>query len=388
MKKLINYLTKFNIFEASNTRYLISDANEAIGFLKNIGFFEKDPTGITEDDIRNIYAFRDSKKKNSPIVAGYSSPSNFAFRRWVMSVPGIKDKVEGVRKTAFKGFHNTNLKDGGEWIPSAGDMEYVLAYAFNKINGLFKTDDENMKYVTGKGLNDVKSKHIAEFYDNNSYDIDKCVSHISAKGAIKKCENGIVTDEWRIFGGYNKNPDNTAKTDLISKDGHRISLKKLKGAQLMSGGYNEAKATIFACADYITDEGDKKMLINGMGVQWANFKNAMTVSGRRKINDPEIFKYDDIHKNITNIINKLTDKYPEFKKAIIREASTGEIKFGKNSPATADWILLWDIDIPSKTRYVKMDDYIDEVCSKQVRIYVNFKSAGSTSWSALRIETK
>lgn len=382
MKKLFDF-----ILESLSQKYLISNVDEAIKYLNDIGFFNNDPSQITEEDIKLIFNFKEKNKKNSPIVADYKGPGTFAFRRWVQNIKEINEKVNGIKKSAFKGFHNTSLKEDGNWEPSAGDMEFVLSFAYNK--KYFDNDNDNIKYVTGKGIEDIKSKQIIEYYDNNKENIDKCISYIVTDGPIRKCENGVTTNNWYIIGGYSKNPDNTAKTDLISKScKYKISLKKLKGAQLMSGGYNEAKATILSSIDYITDDDDKKLLVTNMGIPWAKLNSTDTISSRRKIEDPEIFKYDNIHKNITEIINKLVNKYPDFKKAIVRESATGEFKFGKNSPATANYVLLWDIDKPDETTFMKMDDYIDEICTKQLKIYVNFKSAGNNSWSALRIESK
>ena len=81
-------------------------------------------------------------------------------------------------------------------------------------------------------------------------------------------ESNKNTEEWKLLGNYketNDRPNNTPKTDLISSnEKYKISLKKANGSQVMSGAYNEARATILcACKDanFKYDEYDKLLSI-------------------------------------------------------------------------------------------------------------------------------
>lgn len=376
------------ILENSANRELISEYNKAIKWLESIDFFQKQQI-ITLEDIKKIYDFKEKNKKTAPIVAHYSAPNNFSFRRWVALVPDLSFDV--YQTTSFyKGLHNTKLKEDGFWEPDAQDFEVVIAYGFNeKLNpGYIQNID-----IAGGQMPENKKQLIVEYYENNKQMIDAITNCIKSASPIGKCPSGSVTQDWVNLGSFkelNHTPNRTPKTDLISTDKKvKISLKKSTGAQLMSGGYCESKATIYSAIDEIQDEDDKKELLEVMGIPWADFRQSkMSVAERRKQNDKDIFKFDDIHRNADKVINKMCSKYSKFKEKILIEATTGNIKFGKNSDQSANYVLLWNDVNLNENKFLDAQKYAIESARKNVKIYINYKSAGKNSWGALRIEPK
>jgi hypothetical protein len=80
-------------------------------------------------------------------------------------------------------------------------------------------------------------------------------------------------------------------------------------------------------------------------------------------------------------------KNETFRKAVFTEAATGRLKFGENSPACADCVLVWDDVSANKCDFYEIDDYVDHVeCSASATI--NIKSSNDKSSTALRIITK
>ena len=71
----------------------------------------------------------------------------------------------------------------------------------------------------------------------------KIVSQIHGNGAFETQTGGVLTTDWKLWGGVN----NTSKTDIVV-GGKNCSVKNANGAQLMSAKKGEAQATTNAAA--------------------------------------------------------------------------------------------------------------------------------------------
>lgn len=393
-------LYDFLILEASEMNaYLINNYEEAIEYLEGLGLFdETDPSGITKQDIKELFDFKDINMKKAPIVANYGGKRGFAFRRWVAddNVANIATKINSVKQRGYicKGFHNTSMKEDGAWEPGSTEMEVVIAYVFNKYYKYKIDDKENIEYSSGNPWGNEVNKKIIKWCDIQS-NYDKIVDIIknlkNIKTPIRKKETSDpTTKEWEELGNYKANgkkPNKTPKTDLISEDGKfKISLKNAKGAQLMSGKYNETMATLISAIDGITDEEDRKKLLSLFDVVWYDINTKLVDLTPDEIRVKKLSE-KELHKNATNILGYLVNKYKDFKYNIMYEAATGEIKFGRNSQATANYVLSWDMR-GQNTIFMPIKMYVDKMSKKPTKIYVDFKGSKTSTWTVLRMEVK
>ena len=192
-----------------------------------------------------------------------------------------------------------------------------------------------------------------------------------------------ITAFWKKYGGSNTTP----KTDLILGN-HRISLK-IGPAQLMSGSQGEARATFYAALQdpatkNITRTKEGRAVIQNLeNFVLAGFTPTGTVEdvlkGRAKkggkiVKDRILSKGDKNHKAMIKNLSALFERSEEFKLAFIREAMTGEYKFGKRSDAMAQWFLVGN-KTGSAVSYHTANDkrYIKKVAD-QVKVDIRFKS--------------
>ena len=177
-----------------------------------------------------------------------------------------------------------------------------------------------------------------------------------------------VTSSWAShFPKGVKGGTKTPKTDFFIGD-KRISLKTGKSAQLMSGGPDEATATFYAACQTgnIPIDGAIKTLegyfSQMMGATVPDVKgNARTLV---KNKESEIInKTNEIHHKFKKDLRDIFSSNSQFAYAFTYEAMTGSEKFGKSSPAAAQYFLVtpWtgnpaDIhDAFSDSGYVKED---------------------------------
>lgn len=179
-------------------------------------------------------------------------------------------------------------------------------------------------------------------------------SKMKSAGSLRKLPNSEaeVTQEWIELGRYKEfdaTPNNTPKTDIISDNGKfRISVKESTGARLMSGAMSETMATLLAAA---TDK-DREKLLNLLdsliGLKTRARINGTTKSvlnrlkGKDSSDDPDEAAIIRINAIKTEIDNMLKSISSEMRNAILIEAASGAVKFGKDSPACANYILTWD----------------------------------------------
>lgn len=268
-------------------------------------------------------------------------------------------------------------------------FENVICEAWNSEG---KSLGKYEKTVSKKGLDPDK---VCE----NIYSCLCSVQLLSPGDRLEKLDKSPdVTQEWVELGLYNeKRPNATPKTDIIrnNRGNCRISVKEASGARLMSGAVNETIATIRAAIENsgnteLKDFADSIFAkLTGENVELrARIKGSTTeILKKLKLREnpdeePEdedeakIWRIEQAKNELNALIEKLKDKnaFPGVFDAILKEAITGEVKFGKNSPACADYVLLWDskgnVDIYTT------DDYIQKFGS-EYRIYSTYKSSSN-----------
>jgi len=131
--------------------------------------------------------------------------------------------------------------------------------ALNKNEQKDLVEAEKLQEKLADGI--IKEDEISEsdyaklYYLAHKKEIDACVEPLFKNFKQRK---GIRFDKlpekddssqiWKEFGkinGAEYSPNNTPKTDIISSDNkQRVSCKRAKGAQLMSGAQSESVATI------------------------------------------------------------------------------------------------------------------------------------------------
>lgn len=120
--------------------------------------------------------------------------------------------------------------------------------------------------------------------------------------------------------------------------------------------------------------------------------NDITLLTRRHVKQ---FVHNQMAKELYDILNN----NEEFRKAVMREAMTGEIKYGVNSPATANAVLVWSYNGDCKVENIY--EYADkhsrmssdntltpEELSEIIEPTINFKGSSGKSYSAMRIAMK
>jgi len=199
-----------------------------------------------------------------------------------------------------------------------------------------------------------------------------------------------TTDEWYELGMYTKKPNTTPKTDIIvsSKKGVKISVKEESGARLMSGAINETIATIRvairesnnkALKDF-ADEIFKKL----EGKETRGRIKGTTAAILKKLGlreNPDVEPDDESEKIIWGIEQAKRElaalieeikKFPDVYRALLHEAITGDVKFGENNPASANYILTWDKR--GECNVYDIDSYINKF-GNSYKIYATYKSA-------------
>lgn len=403
MKSLTQYIFEHLLTESTVPRYLIGtweheDNNEDQTLLSGSEFYDvskKLQSDISKDDLEKIFNYAIDHSDNSeikarpePLVANYNNTkNNYAFRRWVIGA--IKELDINFKGDYNNRFHDTNLKGNGEWSPTAQDTEEIIALAYNNINNLGNVTEEKID----------KKELIIQYYQKNDEKFNKIAKAINIKNEspLRKLPNikNSVTKEWLELGTYgNDKPDNTPKTDIISADGNlRISIKKSNGSQLMSGGYHEAKATILtAIKNSEINNEQAKELTEILNTKWLS--GLRSVDGIKRIKqDPKHELYKQVNdaqeavKKCESLLQELIQN-DKFLYALLYEAMTGEVKYGEGSKSSANYVLVWDIEHPDKSKLYEPKEYVEHLVNKGVKCLINFKSANNKSWQNLRIITK
>lgn len=200
------------------------------------------------------------------------------------------------------------------------------------------------------------------------------------------------TNEWKEWNKQKSYP----KTDIkVGND--KISLKTTQDHILMSSKKNEALATFMCVADQLY--GDKlpnviKNITDEMESMVTKGVLPSTVVRARKTGNPLVLDADQRHDMILDYIEKMFENDPTFHVYFIKEVLSGELKFGKNSDASADYIVV----MGNKPTIHSLDDmdFIGKIAGT-VDIRIDFKSSKKTQgkeagmyrfWSVIQMISK
>lgn len=392
--------------QKSDLQHLVLNCNDAIAFFNEYKLFDK--VNISESDIEFIYDYATNHNMPCPLVANYKrQPGKFAFRRWVKQLNEHFDNFDVTKvKSPYGGLHDTRLKEDGVWFPSAEDYEYVIAFSHNKINCKNNEDDKNIEYVASKEKKpDSKLEQLLAFYAENEASCNMMVNILKnnvKNSTLKKLKNeATVSDYWWTAGTFkerNKKPNNTPKTDIISHDGkYRISLKNADGSQLMSGGECECRATLMSFIDLIdyvdktTNISDHDTLKTLLSDAWITPKNDGRSFKEKRAAGEDLTQYDKNKNALKSGVLPIIQRNEKFKKAIIREAITGELKFGgkehNDCDSIATHVLTWDPINENNNKLYTVDEYVEH-CMGHASFAFESKSSNGSGYLAFRIPVK
>jgi len=211
---------------------------------------------------------------------------------------------------------------------------------------------------------------------------------VQGKRAKKVARKSVkITKQWARYGGV----DNTPKTDILI-GAYRISLKTGPRSRLMSGGKGESAATFYNILDRV-DLKDSELIdtISGMLDQWEKKIVGTAPLSKEKRKNVMLKQADQMHRDMTGILDNFFSTNKDFRNAFAREAMTGEIKFGKGSPGQAEYILkVLDPFSGKKNAFNSCSDsaYIANI-AKQMNLRVEWKSTKTKGeyryWSVLSL---
>lgn len=181
-----------------------------------------------------------------------------------------------------------------------------------------------------------------------------------------------LTPFWKSFGASNITP----KTDILIGD-KRLSLK-IGTAQLMSGGKSETNATINAALkniDIMSTPEYKR--VNSILETFVTASVAPTQISKliKSGTDEVVNKGEKAHKEMMSALGDLFEKNRDFKIAFAREAMSGYEKFGNDSNAAAEYMLVASHD-GKKVSIKSVDD--DSYCAKiadRMKLQARFKTS-------------
>ena len=211
---------------------------------------------------------------------------------------------------------------------------------------------------------------------------EKIIKDLKLKGQGAMPKNTYdVTSDWAQYfpGGKAPGATKTPKTDFFIGN-KRISLKTGAGAQLMSGGKNEATATFYAACKSgdISIDGAVKTLEGYFSQMMGATVPDVKGNAKQLVKSKEseiINKTNDIHHNFKKDLRDIFSSNSQFAYAFTYEAMTGSEKFGKSSPAAAQYFLVtpWTGD-PADIHNAFTDKAYVKKIAGRVRPEARFKS--------------
>jgi len=187
-----------------------------------------------------------------------------------------------------------------------------------------------------------------------------------------------LTGDWSKYGATNNEP----KTDVIikhSKGEYRCTVKMGASTQLMSGKGNEALATLQAGAKEAKTSIEKmpefKQLSKHLVRMTEKHVFPKEFGVGLKAGEKWAVEFDKMNKEATNLLNGILNKNDDLKREMVKEALTGNAKFGKDSPATATHLMIIDANQNGKGNQLLpiTDTVVDEI-AKNVKWKINVKS--------------
>ena len=127
---------------------------------------------------------------------------------------------------------------------------------------------------------------------------------------------------------------------------------------------------MLTCIDKIKTEEDKEKLNTLLNPElWYdndNIYNTITdiVSDKNHKLHNEIVNAKNVNAKLEKEFSELFARNPEFRKAVIREACTGEHKYGYGAEASANYFYTWDDKNPKNSHLESADEFLKKFYNK------------------------
>ena len=195
---------------------------------------------------------------------------------------------------------------------------------------------------------------------------------LTGKGAMPKDAYEVTSDWAKYFPKGVKGGTKTPKTDFFIGT-KRISLKTGGGAQLMSGGKNEATATFYAAckAGNIDISGPIKTLEGYFKKMIVSTTPDVKGDARTLVKNQKselVNKTNEIHQKFKKDLRDVFAKNSAFAYAFTFEAMTGVQKFGRRSPGAALYFLVtpWTGDPADIHDAFRQKNYVKKIAGRVV----------------------
>ena len=261
------------------------------------------------------------------------------------------------------------LKEADTKRASIFELALVLAWY-----DIFKPGSEEVYTIGGLDKKTVKLiKSDKSMYNGAFNAVNTYKNEFKGESAYKVDRKSTKTTSfWKKFGAI----DNTPKTDVVLGSA-RVSVKA-GTAQLLSAGKNESEATLAAAVKSApgikdSDEFIKLQNIISQFVKVGYTKSGSVGSVLKTGKDKTINKAEALHKEAMEVLKQLLADNKGFKVAFTKEAMSGAKKFGKNSPACAEYVLSTSANFTNPKLHLIDNSYAEKV-GNAVKIQVRFKS--------------
>lgn len=413
---------KFNIIKNNNKFKVEYDRNDISKnlYYNNLNDYYKDAfnsNGEIKKTTKLINIFQDRINDNGKKIYKQDDDGNYIISNYTH-----RDSCYGILlKVQPKENNNLNIKyvfllslykNAIEKIykvndVSATDWEMILVCSWYFSNELYNNNQlEYYKYVSDKSNVPIENVKLYDFKNGDE-------KSLKYESIVKKSDNMImrlkehlgisqdnmtynmkyvgnntydVTNDWLKYN--NNKLKQPPKTDIIIYNTktndivYKISLKKKGGSQLFSGGYTETESIFI---NVMNNDTYNDMLFYEIDNFLNCFKEIRDIIGiddtvtnilkdETNVNYKIVSFINEKNKELTQQLNNIF-KNEHFKNLIIKESLCGELKFGKDSDATADTIMIFD----ETTQEIEIYNINDQDFIKQISNYVNFNISFKSS---------
>lgn len=214
--------------------------------------------------------------------------------------------------------------------------------------------------------------------------IDKGMNAVTTLGLTKGKSaysagklTGGLTPFWTSYGATNK----TSKADVILGDA-RVSVKA-GPSQLMSGAKEETKATFYAalkkCPELANTKEVKEILKAIEGFAKAGRTQGKIAPALKAGEDKALLAANAANKKAMSLLQNLFATNEKFATEFAKEAMSGDMKFGSESLAYAEYILAVDANYDNAVLHKTTDNKYAKKVANQMKLEVRFKTGSIKS---------
>ena len=253
----------------------------------------------------------------------------------------------------------------------AEDYEAAIVIGWYKIHNMELSSSSGISPKTMKVLE--KEPLALEAGERIAQQVAKHFGNAGDKAEQFGRAKAKLTSFWKSHGAS----DITPKTDILIGN-KRLSLK-IGVAQLMSGGKAESLATFYAALKSTPELVEDKQFKKVNEVFDGFVKNTLAPTKLRPIiksgENPVVNSAEIAHKDCMRELGLLFQQSREFKIAFAREAMSGFEKFGKDSDAAAEFMLVASHDGTNVSIHSIYDDTYCEKIADSMKLQARFKTS-------------